>query len=388
MTGQCNLAEDFGGISTRLLVTGGLGFIGSNFIRYVLAHRPDWAIVNLDKVTYAGNPDNLRDIERTPRYRFVRGDICDRKCVGRVMKDVDAMVNFAAETHVDRSIQDPDAFLRTNILGTDILLEHIRKCDLQRFLQISTDEVYGSITKGSFSEDAPLHPSSPYAASKAAADLMALAFRHTYGIPLLITRSTNNYGPYQHPEKLVPLIITNAIENQQLPVYGTGQNVRDWLYVEDNCAAILTVLERGAVGGIFNVSSGEERTNIEVTKGVLHTLKKPESLIDYVKDRPGHDFRYSINSEKLRALGWTPQYDFARGIKETVRWYLKNKWWWNKIKAGQQHRDYLRKQCMRFHAQSEPSMVIDASTHTLSKRRYFPSSLKEFKEHRSERALS
>jgi dTDP-glucose 4,6-dehydratase len=207
-------------------------------------------------------------------------------------------------------------------------------------------------------------------------------------MPLLITRSTNNYGPYQHPEKLIPLITTNAFENQQLPIYGTGQNVRDWLYVEDNCAAILTVLERGAVSEIYNVSSGEEKTNIEVTKAVLHTLKKPKSLIDYVEDRPGHDFRYSINSEKVRALGWTPQYDFARGTQETIRWYLKNEWWWRKIMARQQHRDYLRKHCMRFHAQSKPSMAIDASTRMLSRRRYLPSSLKEFKGHRSKRALS
>ncbi len=339
MTGQCNLAEDFGEIGTRLLVTGGMGFIGSNFIRYVLAHRSDWAIVNLDKLTYAGNPDNLRDIEKNPRYRFMEGDICDRKCVSRVMKDIDVVVNFAAETHVDRSIQDSDAFLRTNILGTEVLLEHIRKYDLQQFVQISTDEVYGSITKGAFSEYAILHPSNPYAASKAAAELMALAFRHTYGIPLLITRSSNNYGPYQHPEKLIPLIITNAFKNQELPIYGTGRNVREWLYVEDNCAAILTVLERGAVGEIYNVSSGEEKTNIEVTSAVLRALKKPKSLIHYVKDRPGHDLRYSITSDKVRALGWMPQYDFLRGIRETIRWYLENEWWWRKIKTRQRYRD-------------------------------------------------
>jgi dTDP-glucose 4,6-dehydratase len=348
MTGQCNLADDFGEISTRLLVTGGLGFIGSNFVRYVLAQRSDWAIVNLDKITYAGNPDNLRDIEENPRYRFVKGDICDRDCVSRVMKDVDAVVNFAAETHVDRSIQDPYSFAMTNILGTEVLLEYIRKYDLQQFVQISTDEVYGSITKDSFSEYASLHPSSPYAASKAAADLMALAFRHTYGIPLLITRSTNNYGPYQYPEKLIPLIITNAFENQRLPIYGTGRNVRDWLYVEDNCAAIMTVLERGAASEIYNISSGEEKTNIEVTKTVLHALKKPKSLIDYVKDRAGDDLRYSITSDKVRALGWKPRYDFSLGMAKTIRWYLENEWWWRKIRARQRHRNRNLKEMKLF----------------------------------------
>jgi dTDP-glucose 4,6-dehydratase len=220
----------------------------------------------------------------------------------------------------------------------------VRKYDLQRFVQISTDEVYGSIVKGSFSEDSPLHPSSPYSASKAAADILALAIRHTYGLPLLITRSTNNYGPYQHPEKLIPLFITNASENRSLPVYGTGRNVRDWLYVEDNCAAILTVLEKGVAGEIYNIASGEEKNNIEVTKEILHVLRKPESLIEYVKDRPGHDFRYSITFDKVRALGWTPNYKFARGIEATVRWYLENDWWWRKIKARREHVAYLKKQ--------------------------------------------
>jgi len=339
MIGQCNLVEDFGEISTRLLVTGGLGFIGSNFIRYIVTHRSDWKIVNLDKVTYAGNPDNLRDIKKNPRYRFVKGDICDQKCLSGVTKEVDAVVNFAAETHVDRSIQDADCFLRTNILGTEALLEQVRKRDLKQFVQISTDEVYGSITEGSFSEDTILHPSSPYAASKAAADLMALAFRHTYGIPLLITRSSNNYGPYQHPEKLIPLAITNAIENQELPIYGAGRNVRDWLYVKDNCSAILAVLERGMVGEIYNIRSGEEKTNIEVIETILHTLNKPKSLIHYVRDRPGHDFRYSITSDKVRALGWMPRWNFLRGMKETIRWYLESEWWWRKIKVRQRHRD-------------------------------------------------
>ena len=316
----------------RLLITGGLGFIGSNFIRYILNNHPDYHVTNLDVITYAGNPANLRDIEGNPRYRFVKGDISREEDVKKVMKkDVDVVINFAAETHVDRSIVDPENFIRTNIVGTYTLLEFARKLDIELFLQISTDEVYGSIEEGSFVETDSLNPSSPYSASKAGADLLVKAYHKTYGLPILIVRSTNNFGPYQHPEKLIPLTIVRALRDMPIPVYGDGMNVRDWIYVEDNCSAIDLILHKGASGEIYNVGAGNEKTNLEVVNLILSLLNKPSSLVTFVEDRPGHDRRYSLNTDKVRSLGWKPMYGFEEALQMTVKWYLDNQWWWKPL---------------------------------------------------------
>ena len=318
----------------RLLITGGLGFIGSNFIRYVLSKHPGHHIVNLDVITYAANPTNLKDIENDQRYTFIKGDICDRKLVEKVVKEVDVIINFAAESHVDRSIAEPEPFLTTNVLGTQVLLEAARRFDHEKFVQISTDEVYGSISSGSFKEEDPLRPSSPYATSKAAADMLAHSYFVTYGLPVVITRSTNNFGPYQHPEKLIPKLIINAISGKPLPIYGDGKIVRDWLYVVDNCEAIDLFLRRGKIGEIYNVGAGNEKMNLEIATFILKELGKPKSMIKFVKDRPGHDRRYSLNCEKLKALGWKPEYPFEKGLKETVKWYKQNVKWWRKIKSA------------------------------------------------------
>jgi len=337
------MSED---VKRTVLVTGGCGFIGSNFVRLLLTERPDWSIINLDLLTYAGNPENLTDVEDDPRYRFVRGDIGDRDLVdGLLAEGVWAVVNFAAESHVDRSILDSGEFIRTNIQGTGTLLSAALKHKLPRFLQVSTDEVYGSLgERGSSTEEDPLLPSSPYAASKAAADLLCLSFFTTFGLPVLITRSSNNYGPYQFPEKLVPLFITNAMEDQSLPVYGDGLNVRDWLYVEDNCRGILTVLEGGMPGSIYNIGGGHELTNLALTESLLDKLGKPRSLITFVPDRPGHDRRYALNCRKVfLELGWRPLMDFQGGLHETVQWYLENRRWWQRVKSGA-FRDYYRDQ--------------------------------------------
>lgn len=323
-----------------ILITGGAGFIGSNFVHYILEKYPDYRVKVLDKLTYAGNLDNLRDVMDDKRFTFIKGDICDKELVKKVAKDVDYIVNFAAETHVDRSILDSEVFIRTDILGTYTLLEVVRELNIERFVQISTDEVYGSITEGSFKEDAPLNPSSPYAASKAGADLLVNAYWVTYKLPVLITRSSNNYGPYQYPEKLIPLFITNALEDKPLPLYGDGMNVRDWLYVKDNCEAIDLVLHKGEPGEIYNIGGDNERTNIEITKRILAILGKPESLIRYVADRKGHDRRYSIDSTRIHNLGWHPRTDFDKGLEETVRWYVDNRWWWERIKSGEFQRFY------------------------------------------------
>jgi dTDP-glucose 4,6-dehydratase len=312
----------------KLLVTGGAGFIGSNFVRYILKKYKDYTIVNLDKLTYAGNIENLRGIEKNQRYSFVKGDICDRKLVEKVAKRVDVIINFAAESHVDRSIAEPEPFLTTNVFGTQVLLEAARRFDHEKFVQISTDEVYGSVAKGSFEEGDPLRPSSPYAASKAAADMLVHSYFVTYRLPVLITRSTNNFGPYQHLEKLIPKLIINAISGKPLPIYGDGKNVRDWLYVVDNCEAIDLILRNGKIGGIYNVGAGNEKTNLEIANFILNELGKPKSLIEFVKDRPGHDRRYSLNCEKLKALGWKPRYTLERGLRETVEWYKRNRKWW------------------------------------------------------------
>ncbi len=326
----------------KLLVTGGAGFIGSNFVRYMLNKYPDYHIVNLDKLTYAGNLDNLTDVEGHPNYTFVKGDICDVKAVSGAIEGVDAIVNFAAETHVDRSILEPGSFIQTDVYGTYVLLEALKEKGISRYIQISTDEVYGSIEQGSFTEESPLSPSSPYSASKAGSDMLVHAYWTTYHLPVIITRSSNNFGPYQYPEKLIPLFITNAIEGQQLPLYGDGMNVRDWIYVDDNCAAIDVVLHKGVEGEVYNIGGGNERTNVEITDIILKETGKPESFIKKVKDRPGHDRRYSIDSSKLSSLGFTARHSFNDAMKATVKWYTENESWWRKIKS-EEFKKYYKK---------------------------------------------
>lgn len=328
----------------NLLITGGAGFIGSNFIHFVLREHPDVSVVNLDALTYCGNLENLRSVEKHPRYRFVKADIADSDAVQRVFetKQFDAIINFAAETHVDRSITGPAVFLRTNVIGTQVLLDLALKHNVKRFVQISTDEVYGSLPEtGCFSETTPLAPNSPYSASKAAADFLVRAYVHTYGLDAVITRCSNNYGPYQFPEKLIPLMITNALEDKPLPVYGDGMNVRDWLHVEDHCRAVWAALEKGKKGEAYNIGGANEWHNLMLVKGLLCILGKPESLITFVKDRPGHDRRYAIDASKIRReLGWMPTYDFASGLKQTVDWYIANESWWRRVKSGEYQKYY------------------------------------------------
>jgi len=319
----------------RLVVTGGAGFIGSNFVRFMLRRYDDLEVVNLDKLTYAGNLENLRDVEDDARHTFVKGDICDAATVRAALEGADAVVNFAAETHVDRSISGPQDFIRTDVLGTHTLLEAVRELGVARYVQISTDEVYGSTETGSFTEESDLAPSSPYSASKAGADLLVLAYHRTYAAPVLITRSSNNYGPWQYPEKIIPLFITNAIDEQALPVYGDGLNVRDWLHVDDNCAGIDTVLRKGALGEVYNIGGGNEVENLAVTRGILELLGRSPELIRFVTDRPGHDRRYSIDCSKLQALGWHPETPFESGLESTVSWYRDNPDWWRTIKSGE-----------------------------------------------------
>ncbi|CAD6491131.1 MAG: GDP-L-fucose synthase [Candidatus Argoarchaeum ethanivorans] len=318
----------------RILITGGSGFIGSNFVRYMLNEHPDDVIINLDKLTYAGNPDNLKDVEDNPNYLFVRGDICDQNLVDTLMQEqqIDHIVHFAAETHVDRSITDGSAFVRTNLLGTYTLLDSALRHGIDRFIHISTDEVYGSTNKGSFKETDVLNPSSPYSSSKAGSDLLARSYYVTHDLPVIITRCTNNFGPYQYPEKLIPLFITNLLEDKKVPVYGTGQNVRDWIYVLDHCRAIDFILQHGETGEIYNIGGGAERTNLEITEKILEILGKDGSMIEYVKDRPGHDFRYSLDCSGLKDLGWVPKYNFEDALEKTIGWYIENEWWWRKLK--------------------------------------------------------
>ncbi|MDI6780366.1 MAG: dTDP-glucose 4,6-dehydratase [Bacteroidota bacterium] len=327
-----------------ILVTGGAGFIGSNFIHYMLETHPDYTIVNFDKLTYAGNLENLKNIENSPRYHFVKGDICNKQDVVNAIDkfSIDTIVNFAAESHVDRSIIGAAVFVETNVLGTQVLLDSAKENGIKKFLQVSTDEVYGSLEHdGKFTEETPLHPNSPYAASKASADLLALAYNHTFGMPVLITRCSNNYGPYQFPEKLIPLMIANALNDKPLPVYGNGLNVRDWLHVRDHCEAIDVVLHKGISGEVYNIGGNNEWKNIEIVKLLLNKLNKPESLITYVKDRLGHDLRYAIDASKIkRELGWEPRYTFEKGIDETTRWYLENKEWWERIISGEYQEYY------------------------------------------------
>ncbi len=319
-------------MSKRVLVTGGCGFIGSNFVRLVLAERPGWEVVNLDKLTYAGRLENLADVASDPRYRFVKGDICDPGTVREAMAGCTAAVNFAAETHVDRSLLGAAHFIDTDIKGVLVLLEEARRIGLERFVQISTDEVYGSIREGSFTEESLLNPRNPYAASKAGGDRLAFAYSATYGVPVVITRASNNYGPYQYPEKLIPLFVTNALRDESLPLYGDGRNVRDWLHVADHCRAVLFLLESGVPGEVYNIAGGNERENIEITHHVLRLLGKPASLIRPVEDRVGHDRRYSLDASKLRRLGWAPTVPFERGLEGTVRWYEEHQDWWRPIK--------------------------------------------------------
>ena len=318
-----------------VLVTGGAGFIGANFIFYMLDRRPEDRVVCLDKLTYAGNPDTLTPAMDHPRFRFVRGDICDRAAVNALFEEErpDVVVNFAAESHVDRSIEDPEVFLRTNILGTASLMDACRTYGISRFHQVSTDEVYGDLPLDRpdllFTEETPLHTSSPYSSSKAAADLLVLSYHRTYGLPVTVSRCSNNYGPYQFPEKLIPLMISSALRDQPLPVYGQGRNVRDWLYVEDHCKAIDLILRQGRTGEVYNVGGHNEMRNIDIVRLICRELGKPESLIAYVEDRKGHDLRYAIDPEKIRReLGWAPETAFQDGIKQTIRWYLDNRGWW------------------------------------------------------------
>lgn len=332
-------------MADKLLITGGAGFIGSNFIKYILDKYESVEIINFDALTYAGNLENLSDIQDEPRYTFVRGDIRDRELVYKTVADgVNYIINFAAESHVDRSIEGPEIFVLTNVLGTLVLLDAARKYGIKKFLQVSTDEVYGSLgPTGYFTEETPLAPNSPYSASKTGADLLVRAYHETFGLPVNITRCSNNYGQYQFPEKLIPLIIGNALEDKSLPVYGDGLNIRDWLHVKDHCRAIDSVLHHGKDGEVYNIGGNNEKANIEIVKLILKELGKPESLITYVRDRLGHDRRYAIDSTKIqRELGWTPEYTFESGIKETIDWYLSNRDWMDKVRSGA-YMDYYEK---------------------------------------------
>lgn len=331
----------------KLLVTGGAGFIGSNFVRYMVNKYPNYQIVNLDELTYAGNLENLKDIEDAPNYKFVKGDIADRDFINDLFQKekFDYVLNFAAESHVDRSITNPDIFIKTNIQGTQVLLDASKNINVKKYLQVSTDEVYGTLGEtGYFTEETPLAANSPYSASKAGADLFVRAYNETYGLPVNITRCSNNYGPYHFPEKLIPLMIINALNDKDLPIYGDGLNVRDWLHVEDHCQAIDLVLHKGVDGEVYNVGGNNERTNIEIVKTILKHLGKPESLMKFVKDRPGHDRRYAIDATKLKTeLGWKPKYTFETGIEQTINWYLENQEWWENIISGD-YQEYFKSQ--------------------------------------------
>jgi len=332
----------------RILVTGGCGFIGSNFIRYLLKNFSDASIINVDKLTYAGNLENLSDLSHSPRYHFIRGDIAEAPLMEELIrKGVDAIVNFAAESHVDRSIEDPSAFMKTNVFGTFVLLEAVRKVfpgQKIRFIHISTDEVYGSLGEaGAFTEETPLAPNSPYSASKTAADMMVRAYHRTYGLPAVITRCSNNFGPYQYPEKLIPLMISNAMEDKELPIYGDGMHVRDWIYVEDHCRALDNVLQHGREGEVYNIGGRNERTNLSVAQAILDRLGKPHALVRFITDRPGHDRRYAIDFSKIeKELGWAPSITFEEGINLTIEWYQAHLEWWKKIKTGE-YLDYYRR---------------------------------------------
>lgn len=317
----------------KILITGGAGFIGSNFIHYLLENYDD-QIITIDKLTYAGNLDNLRNISSAKNHKFYQGDIINKDFIEEVFdKSVDYVVNFAAETHVDRSIDNSNKFIKTNVEGTQVLLDRALECDIKNFVQISTDEVYGSIKKGKFNENNMLNPNNPYAASKAGADFLVKSYNNTYNLPVNITRSSNNYGPYQYPEKLIPLFITNIMQDKKLPLYGDGKNIRDWIYVKDNCRAIDLIMRKGKNGEIYNIGANNEKTNLEITKAILKIMNKDESMIRYVKDRPGHDYRYALNNEKIKSeLEWQPRISFNKGLIKTIKWYQNNKKWWKKLK--------------------------------------------------------
>lgn len=329
----------------KIFITGAAGFIGSNFVRLIFKQRPDWQVVAYDLLTYAGNLANLADCQSNPNFQFIKGDICDGGAVKEAMSGCDLVVNFAAESHVDRSILGSADFIRTNIEGTRVLLDAAMNGGVKKFLQVSTDEVYGSLGKtGYFTENTHLHPNSPYSASKASADLLTLAYHHTFGFPVLITRCSNNYGPYQFPEKLIPLFVTNLLEDKQVPVYGDGMQVRDWIFVMDHCIALLKVLENAEPGTVYNIGSSNEKYNIDITKMILQRLGKDESSIKYVQDRLGHDRRYAIDSSKIQTeIGWKPITDFKTGMEQTIDWYIQNKKWWMEIKSGQ-YMNYYEKQ--------------------------------------------
>jgi len=316
----------------KVLVTGGCGFIGSNFIHLLMEKYDDVEIRNLDKLTYCGNPENLKDIEKDPRYEFLKGDICDRDAARKAVKGADAVVNFAAESHVDRSIKYPDEFLRTNVIGVEVLLDAAKEAGIGRFVQVGTDEVYGSVMEGFSKEEDPLSPNSPYSASKAAGDLLALSYYRTYGLPVVVTRSSNNFGPYQYPEKAIPLFVTNLISGGKIPLYGDGGNVRDWLYVRDNCEAIDLILREGESGQIYNVGGGDHISNMELVKKILAVMGKDMESVEFVTDRPGHDRRYALDSGKIKKLGWKPESDFRENLESTVEWYERNESWWKALK--------------------------------------------------------
>ena len=329
----------------NLLVTGGAGFAGSNFIRHILRKYPNYRIFNLDKLTYAGNLDNLKDIEGNANYKFIKGDIVDQRAVFKICRNqkIDAIINYAAETHVDRSILDPEAFVKTDVIGTFNILEAVKEFRIKKFIQISTDEVYGSLTKGQFTEASPLLPNSPYSASKAGGDLLCRAYHKTYNLPIIVTHSCNFYGPYQYPEKLISLFITNLLEGKKAPLYGKGENTREWIYVLDHCLAIDFLLHKGVLGEIYNIGTGVKKKNIQITEIILKELGLGKNMIDYVKDRPGHDWRYDVNWNKLKKLGWEPEFDFEDAVRDTIRWYQKNEWWWKKLKSGE-YLKYYKKQ--------------------------------------------
>jgi dTDP-glucose 4,6-dehydratase len=328
----------------NIMITGGAGFIGSNYVRCVLRDHPDYQVVVYDKLTYAGNLDNLADVADDPRYAFVEGDICDAERVRETIRahDIDTIVNFAAETHVDRSLSDAGSFVMTDVYGTFVLLEATKDLGLERYHQVSTDEVYGQVLEGASVETDPIETRSPYSASKAGGDLMVLAYHTSFGLPVTITRGSNSIGSYQYPEKVVPLFITNALDDIPLPIYGDGQQMRDYQYVEDHCEGIDVVLHRGVMGEVYNLGTGVETRNIDMARKLLALLHKPESLLQFVTDRPGHDRRYALNVDKIKALGWEPRHDFEAALSKTVRWYVENEWWWRKIKSGEHFQAYYQ----------------------------------------------